>query len=474
MKAPTSNELLNFSVPLTREQAEAICAQGTEAVILVLIALSKRIAELDKAHPSTTPSTPSGMVPVYEKPAVSRRAKTPGAKPGHPGACRKPPPGITHREEHPPLEHCPDCGSPLPPPSERRFRLIEDIPETQPEVTEHSIPRQWCPTCRKLVEPPVPDALPGATFGHRLVTLSAWLHYGLGTTISQILAVLRHGLHFTVTEGGLVDAWQRLAAILKPWHDEIGREVKQGGTLHADETGWRVAGRTVWLWCFTTARATYYMIDRCRGAPALLKFFTEEFAGILVTDFWAAYNVVVCAGRQACLVHLFRELERVDELDRSDSWAAFRKKLKRLLGDAIRLGAQRQTLSRESFASRRALLDTRRDEFLEAPWDNSHAKRLLKRLRRYRDALFTFLDHPDVPSDNNHAEREIRPAVIIRKNSLCNRSENGASVQAILMSVYRTLKLRGFDPLETLVSAMRDYVCTGSLPPLPSSKTSDS
>jgi transposase len=473
VKTPAPNELVNFTVPLSREQAEAIWAQGPEVVIFVLMSLSARLAEQTQAHPSTTPSTPSSMVPVYEKPTVSKRSKTPGAKPGHPGACRKPPPEITHHEEHPPLKHCPDCGSPLPAPSERRFRLIEDVPKTRPEVTEHSIPRHWCPTCQKLVEPPVPDALPGATFGHRLVTLTAWLHYGLGTTISQVLAVLRHSLHFTATEGGLVDTWQRLAAILKPWHDEIGREVKQGGTLHADETGWRVAGRTVWLWCFTTARATYYMIDRSRGAPALLKFFTEEFAGILVTDFWAAYNVVVCLGRQACLVHLFRELERVDELDRSAAWAAFRKKLKRLLGDAIRLGTQRQTLSPESFASRRALLDTRRDELLEGPWDNAHAHRLLKRLRRHGEALFTFLDHPDVPSNNNHAEREIRPVVIIRKNSLCNRSENGASVQAILMSIYRTLKLRGLDPLETLAETLRTYVRTGSLPPLPVQKASD-
>jgi transposase len=474
VKAPTPHELVSFSIPLTREQAEAIVAQGPEVAIFMLMALSARVAELTQAQSSTTPSTPSGMVPVYEKPTVSKRSKTPGAKPGHPGACRKPPPEITRHEEHPPLTHCPDCGSPLPEPSERRFRLIEDIPETHPEVTQHSIPRHWCPTCRKLVEPPVPDALPGATFGHRLVALTAWLHYGLGTTLSQILAVLRHALHFTLTEGGLVDAWGRLAAILKPWYDEIGREVKQAGTLHADETGWRVAGRTVWLWCFTTTQATYYMIDRCRGSPALRKFFTEEFAGVLVTDFWAAYNVVVAAARQACLVHLFRELEKVDGLDPSETWAAFRKKLKRLLGDAIRLGSQRQTLPSEGFASRRALLDTRRDELLATPWANAHAKRLLKRLRRYRNALFTFLDHPGVPSDNNHAEREIRPAVIIRKNSLCNRSDNGATVQAILMSVYRTLKLRGFDPLETIVSALRDYVRTGSLPPLPRSRTSDS
>jgi transposase len=81
--------------------------------------------------------------------------------------------------------------------------------------------------------------------------------------------------------------------------------------------------------------------------------------------------------------------------------------------------------------------------------------------------LFTFLDRPEVPADNNRAEREIRPAVIVRKNSYCNRSENGANTQAVLMSVFRTLKLRGLHPLNTLVEALRTYVATGNLPPLP-------
>ncbi|NQU41678.1 transposase, partial [bacterium] len=40
-----------------------------------------------------------------------------------------------------------------------------------------------------------------------------------------------------------------------------------------------------------------------------------------------------------------------------------------------------------------------------------------KRLIRFRDSLFTFLDAPAVPFDNNRAEREIRPAVIARRNS---------------------------------------------------------
>jgi len=72
-----------------------------------------------------------------------------------------------------------------------------------------------------------------------------------------------------------------------------------------------------------------------------------------------------------------------------------------------------------------------------------------------------------VPFENNFAERQIRPAVILRKNSPSNRSERGAATQTILMSVYRTLKLRGLDPTRTITHALRSYLATGQLPPLP-------
>ena len=440
-------------------------------IIFVLMELAARVAQHQQDQPAADPSTPSGMIPPYEKPTARKRHKKPGAKPGHRGA-RRQPPKVTHRQKHPPLGRCPHCGSRLGKPTERRFRLIEDIVDTKPEVTEHSIPRHWCAKCNKFVEPPVPHAFPGAAFGHRVVTLTAWLHYGLGATISQIVAVLNHHLHFKLSEGGLVATWQRVANLLFAWYEKIGEEVKQGGVLHADETGWRVNGHTSWLWCFSTKIATFYMINRSRGSPALSKFFTKAFDGTLVTDFWAAYNAVVCMARQACLPHLFREIDKVDQTDRSPSWTAFAKKLSRLLRDAIRLGKPDQPRD-ERFASRRGRLYRRLDALVAADWDNPNAKRLTKRLKRYRDALFTFLDHPEVPWDNNHAEREIRPAVIIRKNSLCNRSETGANAQAILMSVYRSLRLRGLDPLETIDSALREYVSTGTLPPLPQPNTSN-
>jgi transposase len=280
------------------------------------------------------------MIPVYEKPTTPKRRKKPGAKKGHKGHYRQLPP-ITHYQEQPPLPCCPDCGTPFGKPRARRTRVIEDIADMEPVVTEHTIPRHWCPQCKKMFEPPVPDALPNATFGHRLVAFSAWLHYGLGATISQIISVLGHHLQFSLSEGGLVAIWQRLAALLFAWYDEIGQQVKQSGVLHADETGWRLSGKTVWLWCFTSPSATYYMIDRSRGSPALSKFFKEAFDGILITDFWSAYNAVVCTGRQTCLPHLLRELKKVDDKNGSAEWGEFSKKLGRILKDAIRLKKKR-------------------------------------------------------------------------------------------------------------------------------------
>ncbi len=78
-----------------------------------------------------------------------------------------------------------------------------------------------------------------------------------------------------------------------------------------------------------------------------------------------------------------------------------------------------------------------------------------------------------MPADNNHAERQIRPAVIIRKNSQSNRSDEGAAAQTILMSIYRTLRLRSLNPTGTIAHALRTYLTSGQLPPLPGTPTAD-
>ena len=168
---------------LTREQAAAIYARGEDAVVFALLEMAKRLAEAEgRNDPSAAPGTPSGMLPVYKKPAAKGRGKKrPGAKNGHVGARRERPQRIDWRAEHR-AENCPECGGRLKRCADERIRYIEDIPDLQPEVTEHTIHRDWRPACKKKVEPPVVDALPGCQLGNRVLVLSAWLHYALGNT----------------------------------------------------------------------------------------------------------------------------------------------------------------------------------------------------------------------------------------------------------------------------------------------------
>jgi len=407
------------------------------------------------------------MVPVYQKPATPARRKTSGRKKGHAGARRRPPQRIDRRQEHR-AARCPDCGGPLARCQDVRTRYVEDVPDDlQPICTEHVIHRDWCSHCKKRVEPRVAEALPGATLGNRTTALSAWLHYGLGHTLSQVVDVFNYHLQLKLSAGGLMQMWYRLQEALFPWYEEIRRQAMTSAVLHADETGWRVDGRTHWLWCFTGGQLTYYLIDRRRGSPVLAEFFRDEFAGTLVSDFWGAYNFVQCSARQTCLAHLLRDLKYVEQYQRPGTgWPPFAKKLRRLLHDAIRL-RKRDDVQPEEFASRRSRIDARLAEIIETPWDDSQARRLIKRLRRHQGDLFTFLLNPAVPFDNNTAERAIRPAVIIRKNSYANRSDRGADAQAVLMSLYRTLKQRSHFQHVQDESALTTYLTTGQLPPLP-------
>lgn len=453
---------------LTEAEAREVFAQGEEAVIFALLQLAAQWkAATGRCASVSSPATPSGMRPVHQKPSTTKRGKKPGRKAGHAGSRRPPPDRIDERKEHR-AECCPHCQSALQRCNHTRTRYTEDIPaDIQPVITEHTIHRDWCPQCKKLVEPRVPDALPGSQIGNRVVVLSSWLHYGLGNTLSQIVEVFNQHLHFKVTPGGLMQQWYRLQEILFPWYEQIQAEALGSAVLNADETGWRVNGKGHWLWCFTTPRLTYYLIDQQRGRPVVARFFREEFRGVLVSDFWAAYNAVVCGARQTCLAHLLRDLKHVEQYKRpGPEWPVFAKKLRRLLGDAMRL-KRRCAVPAEEFPSRRQCLETRLDELIATPWEDKQARRLIKRLKRHRHDLFTFLDHADVPFDNNAGERAIRPAVIIRKNSYCNRSQRGADTQAVLMSIYRTLKQRGHDPLATITHALTEYLRTGILPPLP-------
>lgn len=469
---------------LTREDILQIYLQGPEAVVFKMLELTKILketaetlketakerdaalqAQTELSAKATHPSTPSGAIPVYEKEnRPARGRKKPGRKKGHKGECREKPARIDHTQIVT-IEQCPFCGDSLPKATITRKRYVEDMPAFTPCVTMYVIHRVFCKRCNRMVEPRITTALPRSNVGLNLLALSAWLHYGLGTTISHIIEVLNFHCQFSLSKGGLFQMWKRLGAILSAWYDQIVQEARSSAYLHADETGWRVNGVTNWLWCFTNDRLTCFMIDKSRGSPALKRFFGDIFEGVLITDFWRAYDKI-SRYHQACFVHFFREITAITEKNTSEEWLAFRKKLVRWMRDALRL-EEREGISQEKEEALKKRLYLRLGEFIATQFQDKDCRRIRKRLKSFENCLLTFLDYEEVPADNNKAEREIRPAVIIRKNSCHNKSEKGALTQAVLMTVYRTLKIRGHNPISTIVHALSHFIEKGVLPQLP-------
>jgi len=436
---------------MTRDEALAILDLERDQAVAAILALAEKAQKYDRLCGQVSPTTPSGMTPPFLKPTHRKRKKPPGQKNGHPGTARPRPARIDQYREHT-LDHCPDCQTPLKEPVDAYRRYIEDLPPVQPVVTEHTIHRYWCPQGKKIIAPPVPEALPNARIGLRIVVLTAWLHYLVGVSLKNLVQMLSVFSGFQVSIGGLTQAWKNLASLLKPLYDEIGQRVSQSAVLAADETGWRLSGITHWLWCFVTSALCYYVITRSRGSPVVREVLGRIFQGILICDFWGAYNKISALAKQRCFYHLFTELVKVDQHNRSAGWKAFRKKLCRLLKDAIRLSEKKQHLSAHAYQRRKRRLSDRLTQFLAAPNQDRDAHRLLKRLKRHQEELFTFLEYPDVSPYNNHAEQQMRKPVLTRKVSQQNRSDDGAKTQSILMSLFRSAELQGQNPVESILS----------------------
>jgi transposase len=427
--------------------------------------LRKRLEKLE-GKPDPDPSTPSGATPPYKKPNRRKgRKKKPGRKKGHPGARRKKPDHVDNHENHP-LDCCPNCGGTEITGKKTRTRYTEDIPPVTPIVTEHTIEGGRCRNCGKWVEAKVTSVMPYCTLGNRLVLITAWMHFALGVAAHKVVTWLFSVCQMTVSAGGLTQAWMRVAARLAPLHEEIWKEVRNAQILHVDETSWRVCGQTYWLWCFATKTTVLYVIDPTRGASVVFEVLGEVFGGILVTDFYAAYNKISAWAKQKCVVHLLRELKRVSISNGDPVWLAFQHRLRRLLQDALRLGRDRSKYDDDIYDRRWKRLHDRLLSLYSQEYEDADAARLAGRLKKYRHELFTFLEFDGVDADNNHGEREIRPAVQMRKAYGGNRSDNGAHTQAVMMTIFRTLQKRKIDPVAFLNRCLCRQIEHDELPSL--------
>lgn len=351
---------------------------------------------------------------------------------------------------------CPRCGTPLVGGWVHDRMQVIDLPERQRAiVTEHSRLARHCPTCRRRVLPPPVGSQAGRIgrrrFGPRLIAAVVTMRTAERLPLGQIQARLEreYGLHLSA--GGLVGLLDLAAARAGPAYAALGEQVRASPVVHSDETGWRQDGVPGYIWSVSTAESRCFHYDASRSGQVADTVLGEEFAGILVSDFYAAYDHLP-GMKQRCWSHLWRDLTALATEYPDDgellAWIAGVRAIYQAAMEPRPASEEGMTTQAVRRRARRAAR-YERQLLLLCPGDMSPDRphvTLVKRIRRYSGELFTFVRELGVPATNNAAERALRPQVIARKISGGTRSASGSSTRMVLASVIATAQLRGQDP----------------------------
>ena len=360
----------------------------------------------------------------------------------------------TQRVEHV-VEQCPDCGTQLSGGWTQRTREVIDLPRVPVEVTEHAYIARTCPGCRRRCLPPAQlegVALGQQRLGINLISLIAALREEARLPFHAIQWYLDPVHRLRLSVGAIVAATQRVAQMAQPVMADIVARIRGSPVVHADETGWREDGHNGYVWTFSTPTERYFL-RRGRAKAVVDEALGAEFEGVLVSDFYAAYHHYD-GPKQRCWAHLLRDTHDLRVLYPDDhrlaQWA-----------DAVhQLYQQATVFTHPSDQQRRTAqlaLERRLMALCQPYLDDPSATqaKLCRRIERHIKSLprtgygelFVFVAHPEVPPDNNAAERSLRPLVISRKISGGTRSQQGTETKMTLASIFGSWRAQGLNTL---------------------------
>ena len=124
--------------------------------------------------------------------------------------------------------------------------------------------------------------------------------------------------------------------------------------------------------------------------------------------------------------------------------------MKALLLRAVVLARRRKSLAESTRRTYLRRLDHDLNGIMRLVLGSAHGQRLRKRYGKMRNSLFTFLEHPDAPPDNNGSERELRPTATYRKVTGGFRSIWGADLFAAVRSVVGTPARQGWNAYQAI------------------------
>jgi transposase len=438
-----------------------------DALILALWAqvqtLTARIAELDAkvSDPPKTPDNSSTPPSKAQKPNRAEKTKRIGPRPGSLGRkgggrplCANPDETITAK-----AACCAHCQAALTDDDQvlhGRYDKI-DLPVVRPIVTRVERYEGHCSCCGGVTLAPVPQGMEdGSPFSINILGLAIYLRFTQAISYQRLTRLFMHLFALKMSEGAL-DAMLRRA---KPCFDNevtgILARLRRSRIVCSDETSVRIDGRTHWDWVFQNAQVVIHVIRNSRAASVVTEVMAGHRPSIWVSDLYGAQQGHADLW-QVCLAHQLRDCKYA--IEAGDT--VFAPRMKALLLRACVLARRRGALAASTRRTYQCRLDRELNQIMGLAPANPHGKRLRKRYGKVRNSLFTFLEHPDVPPDNNGSEREVRPTATYRKVTGGFRSTWAGDLFAGVRSVVGTAARHGIDAYE----AIRTVLCGGSVLP---------
>lgn len=247
----------------------------------------------------------------------------------------------------------------------------------------------------------------------------------------------------SLSTGGVCYLLEKVKQKALSIYETIRQIVANGRVIGADETGVNINGENYWAWTFQNTKATYIAIHQSRGKKAIDHIMPEGFENnILVTDCWLAYFKDNAAGHQLCTAHLLLELKFFTQKYPDNTWAP---RFSELITSAIHERKMDELSPQKSKEITQSFL-----ELIKEPV-NQKIKELIsfqKRMVKYSDSVFAFLDDQRIPPDNNASERAIRNFKVKLKVSNFFKSPAGSENYAVIRSVIDTAIKNQQNPYE--------------------------
>ena len=267
-----------------------------------------------------------------------------------------------------------------------------------------------------------------------------------------------------LSRGSLSNWIHEFIELFRPVYEAQKRSVLESLVLSMDETPHKAGRRngggkmsTCYYWFLYGDRKEVIIHNSQTRSSEVIKELLGNFKETLLTDGYPAYESIVkelLLKHANCWSHARRYFVEAEEQEPLSS-----KKAVDLIRQLYALEDAGPPEKEKLLAYRIKYLKPVVDQLFE--WlkeeqarisklpKTSYSKAVQYALNR-EGSLRVFLTNPDVPMDNNHTERAVRPIVLGRKNYLFCWTEVGAEKVAIIQSLIYTCQLHGINPWDYL------------------------